>query len=151
MLTLYYSPGTCSLVTHVALHEAGAEHEAKRVDFAKNEQRSPEYLAVNPHGRVPALVTDEGTITENLAILGFIADTYGAPGSIPRGDRHAVKQQPVERRGGIRIDFLGHLPSCSSRRLGEVESWFNFARVGLSAVSPARPAAAWRCSCRPRP
>ena len=86
MLTLYYSPGTCSLVTHVALHEAGAEHEAKRVDFAKNEQRSREYLAVNPHGRVPALVTDEGTITENLAILGFIADTYGAPGSIPRGD-----------------------------------------------------------------
>lgn len=86
MLTLYYSPGACSLTTHVALHEAGAEHEARRVDFSKGEQRTPEYLAINPHGRVPALVTDGGTITENLAILGFIADSFGAPGSIPRGD-----------------------------------------------------------------
>jgi glutathione S-transferase len=89
MLKLYYSPGACSLVTHIALHEAGAEHEAHRIDFAAGEQRSPEYLAVNPHGRVPALVTDDGTITENLAILGFIADSFGAPGSIPRG--HAFK------------------------------------------------------------
>jgi glutathione S-transferase len=52
----------------------------------KGEHRTPEYLAINPHGRVPALVTDQGTITENLAILGFIADSFGAPGSIPRGD-----------------------------------------------------------------
>lgn len=86
MLKLYYSAGACSLVTHIALHEAGAEHEAERVDFASNQQRSADYLAINPHGRVPALVTDQGTITENLAILGFIADSFGAPGSIPRGD-----------------------------------------------------------------
>lgn len=86
MLTLYYAPGTCSLVTHVALHEAGAEHDARRIDLMKGEHRTPEYLAINPHGRVPALVTDQGTITENLAILGFIADSFGAPGSIPRGD-----------------------------------------------------------------
>lgn len=86
MLKLYYSPGACSLVSHIALHEAGAEHEAERVDFASNQQRSADYLAINPHGRVPALVTDEGTITENLAILGYIADRFGAPGSIPRGD-----------------------------------------------------------------
>lgn len=86
MLTLFYSPGACSLVSHIALHEAGAEHEARRVDFASGQQRTPEYLAINPHGRVPALVTDQGTITENLAILGFIADSFGAPGSVPRGD-----------------------------------------------------------------
>lgn len=86
MLTFYYSPGACSLVSHVALHEAGADHQAERIDFASGQQRSAEYLAINPHGRVPALVTDEGTITENLAILGFIADTFGGPGSIPRGD-----------------------------------------------------------------
>lgn len=86
MLTLYYSPGACSLVPHVALHEAGADHQAKRVDFGKAEQRSAEFLAINPHGRVPALVTDQGIITENLAILGFIADSFGAPGAIPRGD-----------------------------------------------------------------
>lgn len=86
MLKLYYSPGACSLVTHIALHEAGADHEAQRIDFASGEQRSADYLAINPQGRVPALVTDEGTITENLAILGYLADRFGAPGSIPRGD-----------------------------------------------------------------
>ena len=86
MLKLYYSPGACSLVSHIALHEAGAEHEAERIDFASGQQRSEDYLAINPHGRVPALVTDQGIITENLAILGYIADTFGAPGSIPRGD-----------------------------------------------------------------
>jgi glutathione S-transferase len=88
MLTLYYSPGACSLVTHIALQEAGAEHDTHRIDFASGEQRSADYLSINPHGRVPALVTDEGTITENLAILGYIADRYGAPGSVPRGDPH---------------------------------------------------------------
>ncbi|GAA4022226.1 glutathione S-transferase family protein [Sphingomonas swuensis] len=88
MLKLYYSPGACSLVTHIALHEAGAEHEAERLDFASGQQRSPDYLAINPHGRVPALVTDEGTITENLAILGYLADRFGAEGTIPRGDAY---------------------------------------------------------------
>jgi glutathione S-transferase len=92
MLTLYYAPGTCSLVTHVALHEAGAEHEAKRIDLMKGEHRTPDYLAINPHGRVPALVTDEGTITENLAILGYIADRFGAAGSVPRGDAFRTAQ-----------------------------------------------------------
>jgi glutathione S-transferase len=86
MPTLYYAPGTCALVTHIALEEAGAPYEAVRLDFSKGEQRSPEFLAINPHGRVPALVTDEGTITENLAILGYIADQHGAGGSVPRGN-----------------------------------------------------------------
>lgn len=86
MPTLYYAPGTCALVTHIALEEAGAPYEAVRLDFSKGEQRSPEFLAINPHGRVPALVTDEGTITENLAILGYIADQHGADGSVPRGN-----------------------------------------------------------------
>lgn len=90
MLTLYYAPGTCALVTHIALEEAGATYEAKALDFAKGEQRSEDYLAINPHGRVPALVTDEGVITENLAILGYIADRFGAEGSVPRGDALAT-------------------------------------------------------------
>ena len=86
MTTLYYAPGTCALVTHIALEEAGAPYETVAIDFANGEQRSPEFLAINPHGRVPALVTEQGTITENLAILGYLADLHGAEGSIPRGD-----------------------------------------------------------------
>ena len=58
MYKLYYSPGTCALASHIALEEAGAEYTAERVDFKSNQQNSPEYLEVNPKGRVPAMVTD---------------------------------------------------------------------------------------------
>ena len=61
MFKLYYSPGTCALATHIALEEAGADYEAERVDFGSQAQRSPEYLAINPKGRVPALVTERGS------------------------------------------------------------------------------------------
>jgi|GEM_PF-1684144 len=53
MFRLYYAPGTCALATHIALEEAGAPYEAVLVDFRSQSQRSPEYLAVNPKGRVP--------------------------------------------------------------------------------------------------
>jgi glutathione S-transferase len=76
MLTLYYAPKTCSLAPMIALEEAGAEYTAHKVDFAKNEQNTPPFKYVNPKGRVPALATDKGVITENVAILSFIADVY---------------------------------------------------------------------------
>lgn len=86
MLKLFYSPGACSLVPHIALEEAGADYEAVRVMLTQGEHLQPEYLAINPHARVPALVTEHGTITENVAILNYIADRFGAAGSVPRGD-----------------------------------------------------------------
>ncbi|MBI1405179.1 MAG: glutathione S-transferase [Caulobacter sp.] len=76
MLTLFYNPGSASDVARIALEEAGASYEALRVDLSKREQRQPAYLAINPKGRVPALVTDEGVITENVAILGWIAQAF---------------------------------------------------------------------------
>ena len=76
MLTFYYATNTCALASHIALETAGARYEAVRVSFAKQEQRSAEYLRVNPKGRVPALVTERGTLTETPAILQFIAQTY---------------------------------------------------------------------------
>jgi glutathione S-transferase len=85
-LKLFYSPGACSLVAHIALVEAGADYEPIRVMLAQGEHLRPEYLAINPHARVPALGTDRGVVTENIAILNFIADLYGAEGSVPRGD-----------------------------------------------------------------
>jgi glutathione S-transferase len=86
MLKLFYSPGACSIVPHAALAEAGADFETVRVMLAEGEHLKPEYLAINPHARVPALATDRGVITENIAILNFIADQFGKPGSVPRGD-----------------------------------------------------------------
>jgi glutathione S-transferase len=76
MLTLFYAPGTCSLASHIALEESGAPYEAKLVDFTKGEQQQPEYLMVNPKGRVPALATEYGILTETPAILAFIAQSY---------------------------------------------------------------------------
>ena len=76
MLKLYYGVGTCALASHIALEEAGAKYDAVRVNLAAGEQRKPEYLAVNPKGRVPALVTDQGILTETPAILVFISQTF---------------------------------------------------------------------------
>jgi glutathione S-transferase len=76
MLTLYYAPKTCSLAPMIALEEAGAEYTAHIVNFAENEQNTAPFKYINPKGRVPALATDKGVITENVAILAFIADVY---------------------------------------------------------------------------
>ena len=90
MLTLYYSPGACSLATHIALEEAGATFELVRVTLAEGEHLRPEYLAINPKSRVPAIATEKGIFTENIALLNFIADMYRSAGSVPRDDAYAA-------------------------------------------------------------
>lgn len=89
MLKLFYASNTCALASHIALEEARAPHEAIRVDFRTNEQRKPDYLAINPKGRVPALVTDRGTLTETPAILAFIAQSFPAARLAPLDDPFA--------------------------------------------------------------
>ena len=91
-MKLYFSNGSCSLASHIALEEAGAAYTTVRVDFAINEQRRPEYLAVNPKGRVPALVTDSGTLTETPAILAFIAQSFPKAGLAPFDEPFAFAQ-----------------------------------------------------------
>ncbi|MBV7462203.1 MULTISPECIES: glutathione S-transferase family protein [unclassified Acidovorax] len=75
-LTLYYTPGTCAQAVRIGLEEAGAPYDLVRVDFAAAQQRTPEYLAVNPKGRVPALVTPHGTLTETPALLAYVAQSF---------------------------------------------------------------------------
>ncbi|HZU91471.1 MAG TPA: glutathione S-transferase family protein [Stellaceae bacterium] len=89
MLRLYYAPGTCALATHIALEEAGAPYEAVLVDFRSQGQRSPEYLAINPKGRVPALVTENGTLTETPALLCFVAQLFPQAELAPFADPFA--------------------------------------------------------------
>jgi glutathione S-transferase len=89
MLKLYYAPGSCALASHIALQDAGAEYEAVRVDFDATEQQSPAYLAINPKGRVPALITESGTLTETPAILAYIAQTFPTAGLAPLADPFA--------------------------------------------------------------
>jgi glutathione S-transferase len=92
MFKFYYSPGTCALASHIALEEAGAAYTAERVDFKSNQQNSPEYLAVNPKGRVPAMVTDRGILTETPAMLAFIAQSFPKAKLAPLEDSFAFAQ-----------------------------------------------------------
>jgi hypothetical protein len=54
MIKLFYASDTCSLASHIALEDAGADYSTARISFANDEQRKPEYLAINPKGRAPA-------------------------------------------------------------------------------------------------
>ena len=78
MLTLFYTPGACSLAPHIVLEESGEKYEKHAVDMAKAEQRSAAYLKINPQGRVPALRLDDGeSLTENTAILPYLGKRFG--------------------------------------------------------------------------
>lgn len=86
-LQLYYSPGACSLAAHIALEEIGEPYWTERIVIAEGANRTPEYLAVNPHGRVPALRIRDGgkdqVLTELMAILLFLARRYPQARLVP--------------------------------------------------------------------
>jgi len=88
----YYSPRSCALASHIVLEHVGADFEAIRVDFQANQQRSAEYLAINAKGRVPALVTERGVITETPAILLYLAQTHPQSGVAPLDDPFALAE-----------------------------------------------------------
>jgi len=76
LFKLFFAPNTCALASHILLEEVGAPYEAVRVDFQTGGQRAPAYLAINPKGRVPSLVTDRGILTETPAILLYVAQSF---------------------------------------------------------------------------
>jgi glutathione S-transferase len=86
MLKLYFAPHTCALASLIALEEAGATFEIVRIDFATIEQRSADYLRINPKGRVPSLLTPSGILTETPAILAFIAQSMPQAALAPLDD-----------------------------------------------------------------
>jgi len=92
MIKLYYAAHTCSLASHIALEEAGAEYFTERVSFETNQQSSPDYLAINPKGRVPSLVTDRGVLTETPAMLAYIAQMFPRAQLAPLDDPFAFAQ-----------------------------------------------------------
>jgi glutathione S-transferase len=92
MLKLYYAPGTCALASHIALEEAGAAYTTELIDFKSNQQNSPDYLKINPKGRVPSLVTDRGILTETPAMLAFIAQSFPKARLAPLEDAFAFAQ-----------------------------------------------------------
>jgi len=92
MLKFYYAPKTCALAVHLALEQVEAPYEAIAVDFASQAQRSPEYLSINPKGRVPVLQTERGVLTETPALLLYLCQRYPEANLAPLDDTFAIAQ-----------------------------------------------------------
>ena len=115
MLKLFHTPGTCALASLIALEEAGAGFEKVRVNFKTDDQKKPEFLAVNPKGRVPALVTDQGVLTETPAILTFIAQEFPDAGLAPNGDcSRMMRGSSAVKAPGSELQSIGNEPLRSS-------------------------------------
>lgn len=110
MIKLFISPGACAMASHLALEEAGADYETQVINLRAGEQRTPEYLAINPAGATPALQTDDGVITQNAAIIGWAAQTWPEK-----------KLAPTDAFGLARFNaFNGFLSSSLHPALGKV-------------------------------
>jgi glutathione S-transferase len=91
-MRFYYAPLSCALATHIVLEHIGADYEAERLNLRENDQNAPDYLAINPKGRVPALVTEQGILTETPALLLYLAQTFPAARLAPLDDAFALAQ-----------------------------------------------------------
>jgi glutathione S-transferase len=83
MLTLYFSPGACSTASHIAIEETGAPYEERPTILAKGEHKTESYLKINPRSKVPALAVDGKVLTENTAILTYLAERFPEKNLIP--------------------------------------------------------------------
>ena len=130
MLTLYYSPGSSSMATHIALHEVGAPFELKLTALHRNENRAPEYLSVNPEGKVPALVIDgRKPLTEVAATLWYLARRYPEAGLLPQfGD--------IEGEARV-ISWMSFIAATihPSRRAGD-ERWREVFHIAEQRLGP---------------
>jgi glutathione S-transferase len=86
VLTLYLSPRTSSMAAHIALREIGAPFEVQLRSLERKENRQPDFLAINPEGKVPTLLADGEVITEVAAILLYLARRFPEAGLIPTDD-----------------------------------------------------------------
>lgn len=94
-MKFYCAPRSISVATGLLLEEAGLDYEPVLLDFAQNAQRAPEYLAINPKGRVPAVITDQGILTETGAIAEYIAAQVPDMGLIPQDPWAAARMRAV--------------------------------------------------------
>jgi len=126
MLIFFYAPGASSMAPHIALFETGAAFEGRPLSFRRGENRTPDYLAVNPLGQVPTLVIDGRPLTEVAAILFYLAKTFPGAGLLPEDDEGQVQViswmsfiaatvHPARRQG---LDHARQVYALADRRLG---------------------------------
>jgi glutathione S-transferase len=130
MLTLYFAPGASSMAPHIALHEVAAPFESRPISFAAREHRTPDYLAINPEGKVPTLLIDGRPLTEVAGILFYLARRFPEAGLLPAGDIEAEAQivswmsfiastiHPARRQG---VERSREVFTIAERRLGRRE------------------------------
>jgi glutathione S-transferase len=126
-LALYFAPGSSSMAAHIARHEIGVAFEGRPMSFRKGENRAPEYLALNPEGKVPTLLIDGRKLTEVAAILYYLAKRFPDADLLPTGDAEAESQaiswmsfiastlHPARRLG---IEHARRIYGLADRRLG---------------------------------
>jgi glutathione S-transferase len=141
MLTLYFAPGSSSMAPHIALHEVGAAFEPRPVSFWRKENRSAQYLAINPEGKVPTLLVDGRPLTEVAAILFYLARAFPTAGLLPDGAEAeaqvvswmsfaASTLHPARRRG---LDHATAVWRIADARLGERE-WLVGDRYSIADI-----------------
>jgi glutathione S-transferase len=127
MLILYFAPGSSSIAVHIALHEIGVPFEGKPMSFRNDDLRAPDYLKLNPEGKVPTLIVDGRPLSEVAAILYYLARRFPDAGLLPRDDILAEAQalswmsfiastlHPARRHG---LDHAREVYRIADRRLG---------------------------------
>lgn len=127
MLRLYFCPGASSMAPHIALHEVGVAFEAVPISLAKKEHRTPEFLAINPEGKVPTLLIDGQRLTEVAGILYYLARRHPEANLWPAGDINAEAQiiswmsfiaatvHPARGRG---LEYATQIYKLADERLG---------------------------------
>ena len=134
MLTLYYSPGSSSMATHIALNEVGVAFELKLTALHRNEHRAADYLAVNPEGKVPTLMVDGRPLTEVAATLWYLGRRYPEAGLLPQaGD--------IEAEARV-ISWMSFIASTihPARRIGN-ERWREVFAIAEERLGPREWAA----------
>jgi glutathione S-transferase len=129
-LTLYFAPGASSMAVHIALHEIGVPFEGLPISLAKREQQRPQYLALNPEGKVPVLTIDGRPLSEVAAILYYLAKRFPQAALLPQDDTEGEAQaiswmsfiasslHPARRLG---LEGAKKVYGLADRRLGERE------------------------------
>lgn len=125
---LYFAPGSSSMAPHIALHEIGVEFEGRPMSFKRKDMRAPDFLAINPEGKVPVLLVDGRPLTEVAAILFYLARRFSEADLLPRDDEGqaqaiswmsflAATVHPARQRG---IEHAQQVFALADRRLGEL-------------------------------
>lgn len=115
-LHFYYAPLSCALASHIVLEHIGADYKTTKLNLKENDQQTPDYLAINPKGRVPALVTDRGILTETPAILLYLAQTYPVANMAPLADHFALAEMQAVNSWLCSTVHVHHAHSSRGRR-----------------------------------